>query len=413
MHDTRELARNAPGMTLQDGQEMVDMAAMRAYRLGRVQAQLEANDCAAAVLMGPINIRYATGCGRGQIFNMHCPLQIAVVPRDGQAVLFEGFREGGAAGWLPETVAERRPGLTFAYFPVGERNRALSAAWARQVADIVRAIGAGQRVAVDVCDPLGIHALEAEGLEVIAGEPLMEHATLIKCDEEIACMLHAVTVADAAMARIRAALEPGMTESGALAILQHTNIEMGGEWIEYRLLASGGHINPWLIESGDKIIRAGELVALDCGLIGPFGYSADVSRTFLCKPGRATDEQKRLYGLAYENIQRNLDLVKAGMSFRELSERSWMPPEEFHAHRYPMSMHGIGMGDEWPSIPWPIDWENEGYDGVLEENMVICVESFIGSEHGGEGVKLEEQVVVTGDGYQLMSTFPFEDELLG
>ena len=89
-----------------------------------------------------------------------------------------------------------------------------------------------------------------------------------------------------------------------------------------------------------------------------------------------------------------------------------MPPKEYLPRRYPVMMHGIGMGDEWPSIPWPIDWEHEGYDGVLEENMVVCVESFIASEHGGEGVKLEEQVVVTQDGYQQMSTFPYESSLL-
>ena len=218
---------------------------------------------------------------------------------------------------------------------------------------MVAEIGAGRRVALDFSEPIGVHALEAKGLEVISGEPLMEHATAVKCDEEIACLLNAVTVSDAAMARMRAALEPGMTERELLAILHHTNIAMGGEWIEYRLLASGGHINPWLVEAGDKIIRAGELVAFDCGLIGPFGYSADVSRTFHCKPGKPTDTQKRLYQLAYENIQRNLALIKAGMTFRELSERSWMPPEEFHANRYPGSMHGIGMGDEWPTIPWP------------------------------------------------------------
>ena len=70
------------------------------------------------------------------------------------------------------------------------------------------------------------------------------------------------------------------------------------------------------------------------------------------------------------------------------------------------------MTDAWPSIPWPIDWEGDGYDGVLEENMAVCIESFIGTEHGGEGVKLKEQIVVTRDGYQRMSTFPFEDELL-
>ena len=89
-----------------------------------------------------------------------------------------------------------------------------------------------------------------------------------------------------------------------------------------------------------------------------------------------------------------------------------MPPEEFMARRYPVMSHGIGMADEWPSIPWPVDWDKEGYDGVLEENMAICIESYIGSEFGGEGVKLEEQIVVTKDGYQQMSTFPYEYSLL-
>ena len=82
------------------------------------------------------------------------------------------------------------------------------------------------------------------------------------------------------------------------------------------------------------------------------------------------------------------------------------------ARRYPVMAHGIGMADEWPSIPWPVDWEQEGYDGGLEENMAICIESYIGSEFGGEGVKLEEQVVVTTEGYQQMSTFPYEASLL-
>ena len=160
-----------------------------------------------------------------------------------------------------------------------------------------------------------------------------------------------MSVAETAMARMRRELTPGMTENELFAILQHTNIAMGGEWIEYRLLAAGGHANPWGMEAGDRLIRAGELVPFDCGLIGPFGYSADVSRTFFCEPGTPTGDQKRLYQLAHENIQRNLELVKAGVSFREVSERGWMPPREFVAHRYPVMMHGIGMGDEWPCIP--------------------------------------------------------------
>ena len=410
MYDVKELARNTPGMGIKDDAPMIDIVAMRAHRLARLQNEIRAHDCVAALLMDPINMRYAAGIKFGQIFSMHFLSRCLVVPAEGQAVII-GW--GAAAGaWRPETIGRAIPMLPITYMEAGTRRDDRIASWARDVAAAVREQAGGGRVALDVCDPDTIDALRATGLDVIAGEPLVERATAIKSQEEIACLLHAVSVAETAMARMRRELVPGMTENELFAILQHTNIAMGGEWIEYRLLAAGGHANPWGMEAGDRLIRAGELVPFDCGLIGPFGYSADVSRTFFCEPGSPTDAQKRLYQLAYENIQRNLELVKAGVSFREVSERGWMPPPEFVALRYPVMMHGIGMGDEWPCVPWPIDWERDGYDGVLEENMVICVESFIGSEHGGEGVKLEEQVLVTRDGYQLMSTFPFEERLL-
>ena len=405
MFDTKELARNAPGFAIKDDAPMIDMAAMRQFRLRRLQAEIVAADCAAAVLSGPINIRYATGTRSGQIAAMHMAVRTAVVPPEGGVTMFAWL--GG--DWQPETIADIRPMPGYGYFPAGSRSTENVKRWAQGIKEVV---GTGKRIALDIGFPDAVHALEAEGFEVVPGEPLVEHATAIKCQEEIACLVHACTVADTAMARMRAALEPGVTENDIYAILNHTNFVMGGEWIEYRLIAAGGHINPWMPEAGEKIVRAGELVAFDCGLVGPMGYSADVSRTFFCEPGLPSDHQRTLYQLAYENIHRNLELVKAGISFRELSERSWMPPKEYLPRRYPVMMHGIGMGDEWPSIPWPIDWEHEGYDGVLEENMVVCVESFIASEHGGEGVKLEEQVVVTQDGYQQMSTFPYESSLL-
>jgi Xaa-Pro aminopeptidase len=75
-------------------------------------------------------------------------------------------------------------------------------------------------------------------------------------------------------------------------------------------------------------------------------------------------------------------------------------------------MHGVGLVDEYPDIAHPLDWETRGYDGVVEENMVLCVESYIGQTGDSEGVKLEEQVVVTADGIQSLSTFPFEGNLL-
>ncbi len=75
-------------------------------------------------------------------------------------------------------------------------------------------------------------------------------------------------------------------------------------------------------------------------------------------------------------------------------------------------MHGIGMCDEYPNIFYPSDFAAQGYDGVLEPGMTLCVESFVGAEDGGEGVKLEEMVLVTETGCEVLSRFPFEEPLL-
>ena len=77
-----------------------------------------------------------------------------------------------------------------------------------------------------------------------------------------------------------------------------------------------------------------------------------------------------------------------------------------------IGVHGAGLCGEYPYIPYPQDFERKGYDGRIEENMTLCVESFIGDERGGEGVKLEQLVLVTKDGPEALTTFPFEDRLL-
>ncbi len=101
-----------------------------------------------------------------------------------------------------------------------------------------------------------------------------------------------------------------------------------------------------------------------------------------------------------------------GKSFRELSEASWRAPDEFIENRYVCMFHGVGLADEYPDIAHPLDWDAYGHDGVIQENMVLCVESYIGQTGDTEGVKLEEQVLVTADGIQTLSTFPFEESLL-
>jgi Xaa-Pro aminopeptidase len=106
------------------------------------------------------------------------------------------------------------------------------------------------------------------------------------------------------------------------------------------------------------------------------------------------------------------DSREPGLTFREYSERAWEIPAKYFANRYFVSAHGCGMTGEYPYLYHHADFFSAGYDGVLVPGMIICVESYIGEESGDEGVKLEEQVLITQDGTEVLSKFPFEYELL-
>jgi Xaa-Pro aminopeptidase len=211
---------------------------------------------------------------------------------------------------------------------------------------------------------------------------------------------------------MREALRPGMTENEAWSHLWQATMAMGSEWIEGRLLAAGDRTNPWFQESSDRVIRPGELLAFDTDMIGPFGYCADISRTFRAGPGKPTPVQRELYQLAYEQLVHNLRLLKPGLTFRDWSEQAWPMPPAYVANRYVCLAHGVGLCDEWPTVYSREDWATRGYDGVVEPGMVLCVESYIGAEGGREGVKLEEQVLVTETGTEVLSKFPFEEDFL-
>ena len=131
----------------------------------------------------------------------------------------------------------------------------------------------------------------------------------------------------------------------------------------------------------------------------------------ICGDRPATAAQQDLLNRAIEEIGHNMALLRPGVAFREITEKSFAPAEEFIAHRYACLMHGAGMGDEWPKLFHRQDWDRSGYDGHIEEGMVICVESFVGSDRGGEGVKLEQQVLVTDSGPVILSDLPvaFDD----
>ncbi|WP_247807963.1 MULTISPECIES: Xaa-Pro peptidase family protein [unclassified Bradyrhizobium] len=411
--DPSSVAHITPSVGLTDIAAPLDLLRMRQYRLGRVREQLKANDCAGALLIDPINIRYAIGSkGCCPIFQTHLPSSYVFVATEGPVVAFGGGAHNERLLGLG-TITECRPAVSLTYFQSGPRLPESINVWAAELASLFKTCASGnERLAVDRLDVACATALGSHGIKLFDAQGPIELARSIKSAEEILCMNYSLSVSEVGMARMREALRPGLTENELFSILAQTNIAMGGEWMECKILTSGDRTNPWFQASNDRRIRPGELLAFDTDMVGPFGYCADVSRTYFCGPGRPSDEQRKLYKLAYEEIQHNASLVKAGVSFRELTEKSYRQPDEYIANRYQLLAHGIGLCDEYPSIYYRQDEEKYGFDGVLEENMTICIESYVGAEGGRQGVKLEHQVLVTAKGCEILSKFPFEDELL-
>lgn len=403
------LAKRGDGIAIKDFGQALDVRRMRAYRLERVRSELRRRDIGACILFQPDNIRYATGHRNMQIYARLAPIRYLFLPVEGPIVLFDYFGSEHLSAHL-ETIAEVRPAIVWDHASAGDRAPERISRFVAVIVDMMRAqCGSNRRIGLDILDMQAVAALRDAGLDVHQFQEAVDLARTVKCADEILGISHAMAVCEAGVAEMCRALEPGITENELWSLLHRANIARGGEFIETRLLCSGSHTNPWYQESSDRIIRSGDLVAFDTDLVGPMGFGCDISRTILCGDGRPSDEQKRLYNLAMDNLRHNINLIEPGMSYRDYVRQSWKLPDEFVPRRYAKILHGVGLGFEYPNIPYANDWETHGYDGVIEENMVLSVESYIAPEDGFEGIKLEEQVLVTPTGAQIMSACPYDE----
>lgn len=381
----------------------------RGYRKRRMIEKVREHDCAAILLYDPVNIRYALDVANMQVWMMHNASHYAMVCADGHAIAFEYSRSEHVAQGI-ETVDEIRPARSWFYFSSGNLLPQRVEHWADEIADIVRERGGGRnmRLAVDKLEPLGVDALRKRGVILVEGQELTEHARKIKSPEEMELMRWTIRVCEAGMARMYETSIPGKTEQEIWAELHYENIRSGGEWIETRLLTAGQRTNPWFQECSDSVVKEGDMLSFDTDMVGPYCYCADLSRSWTVGHVRMTNGQRALYKAALDQIHHNLSILKPGMAFAEFNEKSWRIPEKYQPCRYSVALHGVGMVDEWPSIPTHVDYGSRSLSGHFEPGMVVCVESLIGEQGGPECVKLETQVLITASGTERLDSFPWE-----
>jgi Xaa-Pro aminopeptidase len=394
------------------GLEIPQLDSMREFRLQRLVQQLQQRDYGGLLLFDPLNIRYATDTTNMQLWITHNPARACFVSAEGYIVLFDFHSCEHLSAHLP-LVKELRSGASFFYFESANRGDEHAGKFAATIDELMRKhAGENRRIAVDKIEIAGLRALEKAGLEVFEGQEVTELARVIKGPDEIRASRCATAACEAAMYEMQAAVEAGKSENEIWSVLHAGNIKRGGEWLETRIFSSGPRTNPWFQESGPRVIGDGELLALDTDMVGTYGMCCDISRTWLCGDGEGSAEQKEIYQLSYDHIMTNMELLKPGVSFREITEKAHRLPDRFVANRYGVVMHGVGLCDEYPAIRYREDYDSYGYDGVFEPGMLICVEVYAGAVGGKEGVKLEDQVLITEDGYENLTRYPFESRLL-
>jgi Xaa-Pro aminopeptidase len=292
-------------------------------------------------------------------------------------------------------------------------------AFAGEVYDLVRAHGGGNmRLAVDKIMMVGLRALEAKGFEVFEGEELTEKARVIKGPDEIKamrCASHACETAVRAMEEAARSGVPGgqMSEDDIWAVLHAENIRRGGEWIETRLLASGPRTNPWFQECGPRLVQNNEIVSFDTDLIGSYGICVDISRSWWIGDHPPRPDMIAAMQHAHEHIQSNMNMLAPGVSMRSLSETCHRLDDQYQAQKYGCLMHGVGLCDEWPLIAYPDHLVDGAFEYELEAGMVLCVEALVSPEGGDFSIKLEDQVLITEDGFENLTSYPFDPALMG
>ena len=385
-------------------EDEIDFDKLRSYRLDRVRNELKKNNIEACILFDPVNVRYALDTVNMSVYNMHNLTRYCLIPVDGPTILYEYFNCEILSKGL-DLIDEIRPAITWDYFSNGDQSELQLKKWVNEVNDLSNSYFKSKKIAIDVINGPAVNELNKKGIQVLEAKKILEQARVIKSSEEIKCMRAALDVADIGIIKMRDYLKSGITEDELWSILHKTNIENGGEWIECRILSSGSRTNPWMQESSNKIIQDGEIVSFDTDMVGPYGYCADISRAFVCG-NKFNENQKKLYQTAVEQIDYNSRLIKAGVTFKEFTEKAWILPSKYYGNRYSVMLHGIGLCDEWPAIRYPTDGGERS--GTFQKNMTITLESYIGEVGGNEGVKLEQQYLVGENGLELMSHHPLE-----
>jgi Xaa-Pro aminopeptidase len=274
----------------------------------------------------------------------------------------------------------------------------------------------GEPLGIDFYDVGLVNALKAEGIDVRyeeAANAIVE-ARMIKTKDEIALLKQAAMIGDAVFQTLADTLKAGITENDALASAFYTAYKLGGEVWNGMFITSGPYTWPNLRATTGRLIRPGDVVYFDTYNMAYLGYRTCYYRTFFI--GRAPQSIKDTYARALDWLYSGIKAVKPGATTKDVAEKLSPPGPEIWGW-YGVTnedqtagsnwMHGIGLS----LYEIPMAWRAVSLEHPLkiEPGMTFAIETQDGDRETKQGVRIEEMIVVTEGGVEVISKFPVDE----
>ena len=421
------------GTNAVDWEQRLDFDRLRNERLGRLRAELDRSSLGAVMAFDFSNIRYMTATHIGT-WAMDKLIRFSLLVRGGEPIVWDF---GSAARhhqlynpWLdhagpesPDAVhgphhGAAAPAQTGARAGISTLRGAfhpqagIAEEVARKIMDELDKHGLlNEPLGVDVVELPILKALQQAGIEVVDGQQVFLEARRVKTKDEIGLLTQAASMVDAAYDRLYEFLRPGVRENEAVGLVSKTLYDMGSEFVEGVNAISGERCAPHPHVFSDRFIRPGDPAFFDI-LHSYMGYRTCYYRTFAV--GSASSAQQDAYRICREYMDTAIALVKPGATTADIVS-VWPTAQEFgfadeeaaFALQYG---HGVGLSIwEKPIFSRLVSLE---HPEVLEEGMVFALETYWPARDGWSAARIEEELVVTADGCEVITKFPAEDLLV-
>jgi Xaa-Pro aminopeptidase len=399
----------APGRMQVDFEERVDFRRLHAYRIGRTRQALARSGLGALLVFDQHNIRYISGTVIGE-WARDKLIRYCLLTGPGEPWVWD-FGSAARhhrlyAPWLlPDHCRAGMVGMRGAVPPTA----GLFEQAAREIKEILTREGvADMPVGIDVVEPPFLFALQKEGIVVRDGQQVMLEARVIKNTDELSLLNMAAAMGDGVYQDIFEALKPGVRENEIVALANKRLYEMGSDCVEAINAISGERCSPHPHNFTDRMLRPGDQAYFD--IIQSFvGYRTCYYRTF--SVGRATAAQHSAYKKAREWMDSAIELIKPGVSTERIAKCFPKAQEigfESEMAAFGLNFcHGLGLGLHERPIISRLNSLDDPME--LKEGMVFAVETYCPATDGISAARIEEEVIVTPKGAQIITLFPAEE----